>query len=339
MEVFNFGFTELLVIIFFILIIFKPKDYIQILRSIINFIDKVKRYLLKIQFKAEGIKEEILNAKESELEDIKKVLGNEISSSYNYMQDEISKMVIDSKEIIMKKMNIVLLAAMEEEIEHLKEVLSEGLSKEYHLDRVFYKSTYEGFNIIFTKSGIGKVNSAISATLIATKYNPEAVIFTGIAGSLNKNLKPLDGVIGSKLIQYDFDLTAFSYDLGQVPDMDTYLKSNSALVEKAYKSAENLFANYKKGIIASGDRFVNDSKFNNFLSTKFSADAVEMEGASVGQVLTQAQIPYVILRVISDGADGSGKDTYQDFIKKSSELSNKWALETVKLLKLDMLVK
>lgn len=211
---------------------------------------------------------------------------------------------------------IGIIGAMEEEIKDLLEMMEvETITEKAGL--TFYRGKLSDKDCVVVRSGIGKVNAAICTQLLIDLFAVTAVINTGIAGGIHQGIDigVLDIVISSDTMEYDFDVTAFGYQKGQIPRMDQYIfRSDPRLVEVAQQAGRQL-ADIKLfvGRILSGDQFVSDSAKVAELYQDFQGYGVEMEGAAISHVCHVNEIPVVVIRAISDNADGQAKITYEEF--------------------------
>lgn len=214
---------------------------------------------------------------------------------------------------------IGIIGAMEEEVATLKE----QMKVEEIVERAsmkFYSGTLCKKNVVIVRSGIGKVNAAVCAQILIDKFQVNMLINTGIAGSLNADINIGDMVISVDAIHHDMDATIFGDPVGQVPRMDTLaFAADKTLVEKAKMANEEANPDIKtiKGRVVSGDQFVSSSEVKNRIVNNFQADCTEMEGAAIAQVAYLNQIPYVIIRAISDKADNSAVLDYPEFEKQA----------------------
>lgn len=221
----------------------------------------------------------------------------------------------------MKKIGII--GAMNEEIVELKSLI-EGLEEEKIGNLIFFKGKIKNKDIILVECGIGKVNAGICATLLCTHFKVDKVLFTGVAGGLNPELNIGDIVIGEELLQWDFDCTAFGYELGQIPRMDSYkFLSDKNLIKLACEVAIENFGEdrVKIGKIISADYFVASAEKINWLREKFMGDCTEMEGASVAQVCHIFKVPFLIIRALSDKANSDAKMDFPEFVKLAAKNS------------------
>ena len=216
----------------------------------------------------------------------------------------------------MKKIGIIF--AMDEELnEFLKLVKLEKQEKKYDID--FYYTKLGDNNLILIKSGIGKVNAARATQMLIDFENPEYIFNIGVAGSLSNILNIGDIVLGEKLVQHDFNLVGFGRERGYITNIgDKYINCSKELISIAEKTKTDL--SIHKGVIASGDIFVTEERMSKKINTSFDALCVEMEGASIAQVCYLSQVPFLVIRSISDSPDGSeNKMTYEEFLEMSSK--------------------
>ena len=216
-----------------------------------------------------------------------------------------------------------IIGAMDEEVAKLKETMQD-VAVETKASMEFYKGTMNGKEVVVVRSGIGKVNAGICTQILCDLYHVDAVINTGIAGSLNKNINIGDIVLSTDVVQHDMDATGFGYRKGQIPQMpvfffnaDDNLRRLAAEVCKEVNPDIQVF----EGRIASGDQFVCDQDVKNRIVSEFSAYATEMEGAAIGQAAYLNEIPFLVVRAISDKADGSAQMDYSEFEKAAVDHS------------------
>ena len=188
-------------------------------------------------------------------------------------------------------------------------------SKVSYLSNDFYMAHYKGVDLIITHSKIGKVFSSIISTILIERFKAEAIIFTGIAGAVNPELSLGDVVIASSTVQHDIDITAFNHPHGYIPGSNVHININNRFTDMAEKCTKVCGINYIKGVIATGDQFVNDDSKKDFIKSNFQADAIEMEGGSVNQVCSMYNIPLALIRSISDLANGNSALDYKQIEK------------------------
>ena len=218
--------------------------------------------------------------------------------------------------ITMKRIGIIF--AMEEELDELLKRLR--LIQKYEIfDLVFYECRYKNIDCILVESGIGKVNAARCTQILIDNMKVDYVFNIGVAGGVSDKLNVGDIVIGDKLVQHDFDLTAFNHNKGYIPNVGDYVCSDDYLISLATSCMNDRDYNIFLGTIASGDIFCTEKWMSEKIANKFNALCVEMEGASIAQVCYLSHIPFLVIRCISDTPNGNNIVTYEEFLKKSSE--------------------
>lgn len=216
-----------------------------------------------------------------------------------------------------------IIGAMDEEVSKLKEVM-ENVEICYKASMDFYKGTMGGKDVVVVRSGIGKVNAGICTQILVDLYGADAVINTGIAGSLNAAIDIGDIVLSTDALQHDVDATGFGYDLGVIPRMKTSVfKADERLRKLAKEACERVNQDVKifEGRVVSGDQFVSDKTKKEYISDNFNGFCTEMEGAAIAQAAYLNNIPFLIIRAISDKADDSATVDYPTFEAKAIENS------------------
>ena len=221
---------------------------------------------------------------------------------------------------------------MKEELESLLKYLK--IEKEYNIfDLKFYEGMIHNNYCILTESGVGKVNSARCTQILIDNMDVDMIINIGVAGGISEKLKVCDIVIGEKLVQHDFDITAFNHEKGYIPNVGVYIDSDTYLVNIAKECINNKKYNVVSGIIASGDIFCTESWMSKKINTKFNALCVEMEGASIAQVCYLSNIPFIVIRSISDVPNNNNVLTYEEFLNESSKNVSNFIYEIIKNIK------
>ncbi len=219
----------------------------------------------------------------------------------------------------MKKIGII--AAMEEEMNAIKDVMEEIKQIEIY-ELVFIEGKINNKECILVKSGIGKVNSSRTTQILLDKFEIKYVINVGSACAANDELEIGDIIIGNKLVQHDFDITAFGHKKGYISNIGEYIKSDEKLIkELKIKISKLSNVNYKIkiGTIASGDIFCTGESMKRKINSKFGADAIEMEGASIAQVCYLDKVPFIIIRSISDTTNGRNQITFEQYLELASK--------------------
>ena len=219
-----------------------------------------------------------------------------------------------------KKEYIGIISALDNEIDILLDEAK--IEREDEIGGVIYNvGTLENKNVVITKAGVGKIRSSSAITAMINNYNITKVIFTGIAGGLLDSEKVLDVVIATKLVEHDYgmlDNTGFvwtSGDPGISKSDGDYYECDTNLVNLAFDKAKGVVGDSHvfKGVIATGDQFIANEEYVNKLRNDFDAYACEMEGASVAVICIRYAIPFVVIRALSDKADGAAHDSYENF--------------------------
>lgn len=213
---------------------------------------------------------------------------------------------------------IGIITAIDEEFLAIKKILSNSEElKIYNI--ICLKGTIENKNVILTKCGVGKVNSARTTQILIDKFNIDYIINVGVAGGLKDYINIGDIVIGEKLVQHDFNITPFNHPMGYInKELGIYTYSDKKLIEK-FQNIKLNNTNIHRGVIASGDLFCTKEKHKQNILKEFNADCVEMEGASIAQVCTLCNIPFIVVRSISDKPNGSNHIDYNKFVESSSK--------------------
>ena len=226
----------------------------------------------------------------------------------------------------MKKIGIIF--AMKEELEALLDVVN--VEKEYKIFELdFYECTIGNTNCVLCESGVGKVNAARCTQILIDNMQVDYIINVGVAGGLNENLSVCDIVIGNKLVQHDFDITAFDHEKGYIPNVGKFIDGDEYLIKIANEVARENKYTIHNGVIASGDIFCTDKNMATKIKNKFDAYCVEMEGSSIAQVCYLCHIPFLVLRAISDIPNGDNVITYEEFLEQSSKNVAKFISEII----------
>lgn len=223
-------------------------------------------------------------------------------------------------------MKIGVMGAMDEEIVLIKKEME--VEKIVTIARMDYiQGKFCGRDIVLVRSGIGKVNAAVCTQILIDEFQVGGLIFTGVAGAVSEYLTIGDIVISQDAIQHDVDASAFGYEVGHIPRMEEKVfAADKDLVALALKASEDIkFENhYPKimvGRVLCGDQFIACPEKVKWLRETFDGHCTEMEGAAVAQVCVLNSIPFVVIRSMSDRADGSAHMNFQEFVEKAANNS------------------
>ena len=212
-------------------------------------------------------------------------------------------------------MKLGIIGAMEQEVETLLRQMTEKtcLSK---AGSDFYEGKLEGVDAVVVRCGIGKVNAGICVQILADVFDVDAVINTGVAGSLRAEINIGDIVVSTDACEHDMDVSPLGYEPGIIPQMETsFFKADRKLVEEAIAVCRevNPEIGVYEGRVVSGDQFISDSAVKDRLISLFDGSCAEMEGAAIAHAAFLNNVPYVVVRAISDKADGSAHMDYPEF--------------------------
>jgi len=209
-------------------------------------------------------------------------------------------------------MKIAIMGAMPEEIAPILEKLGSYETTKY-AGNTYYEATYKGLDLVIAYSKIGKVFSTLTATTMIDHFGAEKLLFSGVAGAISDTLHVGDLIVATKLAQHDLDITAFGHPFGFVPEGAVFVEADKDLIAMSKEVALEMDKVIQEGIIATGDQFVANEDRKNWIGSTFNADALEMEGASVAVVCDALDIPFFILRAISDAADMDASFSFDEF--------------------------
>lgn len=227
---------------------------------------------------------------------------------------------------------LAIIGAMDEEVSRVKEAMTDvTIDKKAGME--FYKGKLAGKDAVVVRCGIGKVNAGICAQILADCYQADAMINTGIAGSLQAKIDIGDIVLSKDALQHDMNATGFGYAIGEIPRMEQSIfeadEKLIALAETACRKV-NPEIGVHIGRVVSGDQFISDKEKKNWLLETFQGYCCEMEGAAIAQAAYLNQIPFLIVRAISDKADDSATMDYSEFEAKAITHSVNLILEIAK---------
>ena len=226
---------------------------------------------------------------------------------------------------------LAIMGAMEEEIQPLLAHFTDIKITEFANNK-YYEVKYNNLDIVVAYSKIGKVFSTLTATTMIEKFGCDTLLFSGVAGGINPELKIGDLIVANKLCQHDLDITAFGHPHGYVPGGGVFVETDEKLKNIALEVASENNIKIIEGVIATGDQFVANETRKNFIQTTFNADALEMEGSSVAVVCDSLNVPCLILRAISDTADMDAGFNFDEFLKSSAQNSADFLIKIINKL-------
>lgn len=226
---------------------------------------------------------------------------------------------------------IGIIGAMAEEVKNLKEAMTD-VTIETIAQMEFYCGKLRGVDVVVVRAGIGKVNAAVCTQVMIDHYQVKRVINTGIAGSLNKRINIGDIVLSRDTLQHDMDATGFGYKLGQIPQMEnSTFKGDTTMIYIAEQCCKKYLTDLEcyVGRVVSGDQFVSSKEKKDWLAETFDGYCTEMEGAAIAQACYLNNVPFLIIRAISDKADDSANMDYEEFEAMAIRNSVKLMMEMV----------
>lgn len=226
---------------------------------------------------------------------------------------------------------IGIIGAMDSEVEALFAQMS-AKEKISINNLIFYKGQLFNKDVVIVKCGIGKVNAALCTQLLISNFKVDKVVNTGIAGATGTGLKQYDFVVSTAAVYHDVDVQIFGYKPGQIPGMPETFAADSTLADAAVKAFEKseLAKEHKilKGLVASGDQFIAGGERKDFIVSTFNPACVEMEGGAIAHACYANNVPFAIIRCMSDCADDSASEEYSE--DTASKLSSTFLMEVIK---------
>ncbi len=208
-----------------------------------------------------------------------------------------------------------IIGAMDEEVNSLKEAIkNEKITSIAGME--FCEGTLDGNNVVIVKCGIGKVNAANCTQLLISDFGVDSIINTGVAGSLDAAIDIGDIVVATDAVQHDFDLTHLGYAPGELDGIGSpSLPADKTMRESAVNAVKECAPDVHvfEGRVCTGDQFISSKEQKESITEKFGGLCCEMEGGAIAQICCQNEIPFVIIRAISDKADGSAEMDYTEF--------------------------
>ncbi len=229
-------------------------------------------------------------------------------------------------------MKIGIIGAMQIEVDILQQHLQER--KDIKIGEFLFSEGKIGKSeVIVCLSGIGKVSAAVGTTLLIERYSPDCIINTGTAGGLGTS-KVHDIILATEVRHHDVDVTAFGYEIGQQAQQPAAFSPSKELLQLATENCKKYTDKLLLGLVVSGDAFISDPKRLSWISEHFpKALAVEMEAAAIAQVCHQFNVPFLVLRAISDKAGEGDTSSFEKFVKEAGTLSAQMNIDLIKKLK------
>lgn len=239
------------------------------------------------------------------------------------------------------KIKLGIIGAMSIEVASLKSILKplngqNSIKEQIFGETKFYEGLLEGLHVVIVQSGIGKVNAALCAQRLISDFSVSHIINTGIAGAMAKGLKVLDFVVSKDAVYHDMDATGFGYKITEIPQMkcsafkgDDYLLN---LISDAFNDLTDKENKLIIGRVATGDQFISDKTKKQKIKEDCDPACVEMEGAAIAHTAYLNNIPFAIIRCMSDMADDAGEETYSFNEEKAADLSAKLLINTIRKL-------
>ena len=222
---------------------------------------------------------------------------------------------------------IAIIGAMDSELVTLLGALEDKQAESF-CGLTFYTGKLKGQPAVLVKCGIGKVNAARCAQILLDRFDPEALINTGIAGGVGPGLHVGDIVVATGLVQHDYDISAFGYAKGNLGDRShekepTVFWADERVAGAVTEAAEQVLGKDKlhRGLIATGDQFISGAEKKASIYGEFQALAAEMEGGAIAQVAALGHVPFAVIRAISDLADGTAAASYDAFEQAAADAS------------------
>ena len=227
------------------------------------------------------------------------------------------------------KADIGIIGAMDAEVRELISRLENRVSEkvsgiEFNVGELY------GKKVVVAKCGVGKVFAAICAEAMIIKYAPALVVNTGVGGALEKSLRPLDIVFADKLVQHDMDTSPIGDPVGLISGINrVYFETDKRALDVLTAAAEELKIKYSVGTVATGDKFIAEKADKERISNLFAASACEMEGGSIAHTAFVNETPFMVVRAISDSADGDASMDYPTFLPQAVKISTALTLSLV----------
>ncbi len=228
---------------------------------------------------------------------------------------------------------IGIIGAMDTEVDNIKaQVKNKALSTVAGVD--FVCGFIDDVNVCVAKCSPGKVNAALCTQAMIDNFDIDMIINVGVACSLSEDVIIKNVVIASDVCEYDIDITALGEPKGFINGLNVIkVKTDGKISEQLARIAINHGEKIHRGTIASGDTFIANNELKKMISTEFGAICGEMEGGAIGHTCAANNVPFAVLRSISDGGNENAQLDYPTFKKIAAEISTAIILEFIKLQK------
>ena len=225
-------------------------------------------------------------------------------------------------------MTVAVISAMAEEMERYLDTCTVDATRE-RAGLQLHEARYSGHDLVLVKSGVGKVNAALCTQLLIDHYAPDAIVCTGSAGALHDGLAIGDIVVAEDCVQHDLHVEFLGLERGAIPFSDLrFFEAAAPLVRRA-RAVSLEGHTVRTGRVCTGDAFVQDETARRQIHEALGGDCVEMEGAAVGQVCTLNAVPFLLVRAISDRADGSSDVDFPAFLEEAAQSSARIVLRVL----------
>lgn len=227
-------------------------------------------------------------------------------------------------------MKVGIIGAMEQEVSILKQSIS-NLVEQQKGGCTFFTGQIKGVEVVLLQSGIGKVAASVGTTILISDFQPDVVINTGSAGGFDSSLNLGDVIISTEVRHHDADVTAFGYEIGQMAGQPAAFTADKELIELAEKALTGQHA--VRGLICTGDTFVCTPEAQTRIRRNFpSVIAVEMEASAIAQTCHQFNVPFVVVRAISDVADKESPMSFEEFLPLAAKSSSEMVFNMLNLI-------
>jgi adenosylhomocysteine nucleosidase len=228
-------------------------------------------------------------------------------------------------------MPIAIVSAMAEEMQLYLDTCTVTASTE-RAGFAVHTATHAGHDLVLVKCGVGKVHAAMCTQLLVDRFDAAAVLCTGTAGAAHDGLDIGDLVVATDCVHHDIDVGFLGLPRGRIPFTDLRFFETSSHLRDLALAATGPAHTAHRGRVLTGDTFVQDRDYLRTIRDELGGDCVEMEGAAVGQVCTLNDVPYLVVRAISDRADGTSADDFQAFLHEAAETSARLVLHLLDAL-------